>query len=79
MRHGVAIRPESICLSVAEQNGHGVGQIIERDLLGNIIRYRVSIHDMELRIDQLNLSKNAMFAVGTKVNLHIDNEQIRAL
>lgn len=79
MGHDVAIRPESIQLTMASQEGYGVGKVVDRSLLGNIIRYRVAVHDMELQVDLLNLSKESMLPIGALVDLQIQQEQIRAL
>lgn len=73
----VAIRPEAIGLTV--DFIHGKGHITERSLLGNIVRYRVSVGGMALTVDHLNLSKAALLPVGSVVALDIPAAQIQEL
>ncbi|MDH2924739.1 putative spermidine/putrescine transport system ATP-binding protein [Nicoletella semolina] len=73
----IAIRPESISLQNDMEQGEGV--IIERNLLGNIIRYKVRVNEVDLVVDKLNLSREHFFPLGTLVRIHIEEEQIRNL
>ncbi|MFZ7173867.1 ABC transporter ATP-binding protein [[Pasteurella] aerogenes] len=73
----VAIRPESIRLTLSEEQHNGI--ITSRQLLGNVIRYRVSVQNKALMVDYLNLSKTDLLPVGAKVNVHIAQDQIRFL
>lgn len=73
----VAIRPESIRLTLSEEQHNGI--ITSRQLLGNVIRYRVSVQNKALMVDYLNLSKTDLLPIGAKVNVHIAQDQIRFL
>lgn len=64
----VALRPETIEIS---SEGLG-GRIKEKSLLGNIIRYKVKVKNLELRVDTLNFSTHSSFEVGDEIALKID-------
>ena len=70
----VAIRPEAIQLSHV---GAIPAQIRSHSLLGNIIRYRVQAHDVELLVDVLNRSAADLYAPGQAIALTIDAHAIR--
>lgn len=72
----IAIRPESITLHADIQ---GRGSIIERSLLGNIIRYKVRLDGVDLTVDKLNLSREHFFPLGTAVKVEFEQGQIREL
>ncbi|RWR03129.1 spermidine/putrescine ABC transporter ATP-binding protein [[Pantoea] beijingensis] len=66
----VAIRPEAIVICSPEQ---GIpATIVSHSLLGNVIRYRVSVHDIELQVDVLNRSVADLHPAGRSIGLHID-------
>lgn len=46
-------------------------------LLGNVIRYRVQVHDVELVVDVLNRSSADLYADGQQVALSIDPAALR--
>lgn len=77
VRSDIAIRPESILLETDLQ--HGNASIVERSLLGNIIRYKVRLGELDLTVDKLNLSREHFFPLGTRVKLTIEPTQIREL
>lgn len=73
-RSQVAIRPESLRLCRPEQ---GIpAQILGRSLLGNVIRYQVRAHEVELAVDVLNRAAE-YYAVGSWVGLLVDKQTLR--
>lgn len=69
-RGRVAVRPESITLLPA---GQGIpASIISHSLLGNVVRYRVQAHDVELLVDVLNRSVRDLHPNGTQIGLQLD-------
>lgn len=69
----IAIRPEAIQLVSdgieAEVRGHS--------LLGNVIRYRVEAHGVELVVDVLNRCGDNLHGKGQRIGLSIDSSAIR--
>lgn len=75
-RQQVAIRPESLRLSV--QPGEGIPvRVLSHSLLGNVIRYRVDASGVELTVDVLNRSAERLYPAGTELGLQVDIESIR--
>ncbi|MCF1487117.1 ABC transporter ATP-binding protein [Pseudomonas sp. AA27] len=70
----LAIRPESITLGL---NGELDGEIRSHCLLGNVIRYRVRVRDVELVVDVLNRCAADLHADGQRVSLSIDPTALR--
>jgi len=70
----LAIRPESITLGV---NGELDAEVRSHSLLGNVIRYRVQVRDVELMVDVLNRSPGDLHADGQRVSLSIDPTALR--
>ncbi|MCE0916720.1 ABC transporter ATP-binding protein [Pseudomonas sp. NMI760_13] len=70
----LAIRPESITLGL---NGELDGEIRSHSLLGNVIRYRVRVRDVELVVDVLNRCAADLHADGQRVSLSIDPTALR--
>jgi len=70
----LAIRPESITL---DRNGELDGEVRSHSLLGNVIRYRVRVRDVELVVDVLNRSSADLHADGQRVSLSIDPTALR--
>ncbi|GLH30717.1 MULTISPECIES: ABC transporter ATP-binding protein [unclassified Pseudomonas] len=70
----LAIRPESITLS---RDGELDGEVRSHSLLGNVIRYRVRVRDVELVVDVLNRSSADLHADGQRVSLSIDPTALR--
>lgn len=66
--HDVALRPETI--EIADEGLEG--KIKEKSLLGNIIRYKIKVKNIELRVDTLNFSTHSSFELGDKIALKID-------
>ncbi|MBD9630774.1 ABC transporter ATP-binding protein [Pseudomonas sp. PDM19] len=75
-RQQVAIRPESLRLSVEPGEGIPV-RVLSHSLLGNVIRYRVDASGVELTVDVLNRSAERLYPAGTQLGLQIDLESIR--
>lgn len=70
----LAIRPESITLGI---HGELNAQVSSHSLLGNVIRYRVQVRDVELVVDVLNRSPADLHADGKRVSLSIDPTALR--
>ncbi|HDS0920906.1 TPA: ABC transporter ATP-binding protein [Pseudomonas putida] len=70
----LAIRPESITLGV---NGELDAEVRSHSLLGNVIRYRVNVREVELVVDVLNRSPADLHADGKRVSLSIDPTALR--
>ncbi|ATA25304.1 spermidine/putrescine ABC transporter ATP-binding protein [Brenneria goodwinii] len=74
-RSQVAIRPESIVFCPPEQ---GVAAtILSHSLLGNVIRYRVSVQEIELFVDVLNRSVDDLYSAGRTIGLQLDKMTLR--
>ena len=71
----VAIRPESIRLS-APQDGIPA-TILSHSLLGNVIRYRVLAHGVELSVDVLNRSVADLHPAGMQIGLQLEMSTLR--
>ena len=70
----LAIRPESITLGI---NGELDAEVRSHSLLGNVIRYRVQVREVELVVDVLNRSPSDLHADGQRVSLSIDPTALR--
>ncbi|GAB7216690.1 ABC transporter ATP-binding protein [Dickeya oryzae] len=71
----VALRPESVRLCAPE---HGLaGEIIGHSLLGNVVRYRIRVSEVELSVDVLNRSVEDLHATGSRVGVQIDLGALR--
>ncbi len=70
----LAIRPESITLG---NNGELDAEVRSHSLLGNVIRYRVRVREVELVVDVLNRSPSDLHADGQRVSLSIDPTALR--
>ncbi len=70
----LAIRPESITL---DNNGELDAEVRSHSLLGNVIRYRVRVREVELVVDVLNRSASDLHADGQRVSLSIDPTALR--
>ncbi|WP_144171614.1 ABC transporter ATP-binding protein [Pseudomonas sp. Kh13] len=70
----LAIRPESITLGI---NGELDAEVRSHSLLGNVIRYRVQVREVELVVDVLNRSPADLHADGKRVSLSIDPTALR--
>jgi putative spermidine/putrescine transport system ATP-binding protein len=71
----VALRPESVRLCAPE---HGLaGEIIGHSLLGNVVRYRIRVSEVELSVDVLNRSVEDLLATGSRVGVQIDLGALR--
>lgn len=71
----VAIRPESIGLLPA---GQGIGGVIlGHSLLGNVVRYRIQVCEVELLVDVLNRSVADLRPDGAEIGLHLEPVVLR--
>ncbi|ATZ95725.1 MULTISPECIES: ABC transporter ATP-binding protein [Dickeya] len=71
----VALRPESVLLCAPEQGL--AGEIVGHSLLGNVVRYRVRISEVELSVDVLNRSVADLHPAGSRVGVQIDLSALR--
>lgn len=71
----VAIRPESILIDAPES---GItATILSHSLLGNVIRYRVLAHNVELSVDVLNRSVADLHPAGMQIGLQLEMSTLR--
>ncbi|CAO3302868.1 MULTISPECIES: ATP-binding cassette domain-containing protein [unclassified Pseudomonas] len=70
----LAIRPESITLG---EHGELDAEVRSHSLLGNVIRYRVRVREVELVVDVLNRSPADLHADGKRVSVSIDPTALR--
>ncbi|CAM3835866.1 ABC transporter ATP-binding protein [Rahnella victoriana] len=71
----VAIRPESVTICDLIE---GIpAKILSHSLLGNVVRYRVSAHGVELSVDVLNRSVASLRADGSNIGLQLDLVTLR--
>ncbi|KAA0020409.1 ABC transporter ATP-binding protein [Salinicola corii] len=83
----LALRPEALYLM--EENGQGylppnpgpacTGLIVKRQLLGNVIRYRVDCDGMTLNVDTLNRGRRFLRPEGSQVVVYADVDEARVL
>ena len=79
----VAIRPESIYVKEPGRHyGHGIGHEVtgivkDHLLLGNVIRYKMQVGDLELLVDLLNRSSERLFFIGSTLQLLFNTNEIR--
>ncbi|WP_062264682.1 ABC transporter ATP-binding protein [Endozoicomonas arenosclerae] len=79
----VAIRPESIYVreegrQYPEHVRHPVrGEVVDYLLLGNVIRYRIKVSNVELLVDLLNRSSERLFPAGANLELLFNTHEIR--
>jgi len=71
----VAIRPESV--TICELTEGIPAKILSHSLLGNVVRYRVLAHGVELSVDVLNRSVASLRADGSDVGLQLDLVTLR--
>lgn len=72
----LAIRPEAISLAL---DGDLDARVLGYSLLGNVIRYRVEVRQVQLVVDVLNRSAADLHAAGQPVSLSIDPAALREL
>jgi iron(III) transport system ATP-binding protein len=78
----IAFRPHSILLSAApgDDARHWLGATVaEREFLGEFIRYRVRVADLELIADQPHTLGDPGFVPGARVHAGIDPTQLRLI
>lgn len=79
----LAIRPESIYIKEVGRHYPDhiskpvMAKVINHQLLGNVIRYRVETHAGELIIDTLNRSSDRLLASGTTLELLFNEHEIQ--
>lgn len=72
----LAIRPETITLI---KNDGTRGRICQRTLLGNIIRYTISVCGIELKVDTLNYSNDSFYDIGEEIGVKINLDMVKEL
>jgi hypothetical protein len=55
------------------------GSVLEREFLGEFVRYRVSTGALELIVDQQHTLGDAGYAPGTRISVGVDPGQLRVL
>lgn len=88
----VALRPEALYLVASDDSAstaaaalpphHGPGcpgTIMQRRLLGNVVRYRVACAEGELHVDVLNRSARYLLEENSRVRVYADIDEVRAL
>ncbi|MBF9003360.1 MULTISPECIES: ABC transporter ATP-binding protein [Vibrio] len=79
----VAVRPESIYIKEQGRNygthisAPQTAKVLDHQLLGNVIRYRVALEQCELTVDLLNRSSKRLFPEGTSLELLFDLNEIQ--
>lgn len=79
----VAIRPESIYVreygrNYIEENFYSVkASIIDRIIIGNIIRYTVEKSGVSFIVDMLNRGENKLYEIGSEVELMFMKKEIK--
>lgn len=79
----VAVRPESIYVKEAGRNygphisSPHAATVLDHQLLGNVIRYRVSLAECELTVDLLNRSSERLMQRGTPLELLFNLNEIQ--
>lgn len=79
----IAIRPESIYVKEpGRQYADGIthettATVKDHLLLGNVIRYKVNVGEVELLVDLLNRSSERLFPIGSKLQLLFNTHEIR--
>ena len=71
----IAIRPETIEV----QDGGIKAFIKEKSLLGNVIRYKLRVKDIELKLDTLNFSSYSSFKEGDEINIKLNLDLAKEL
>ncbi len=84
VKAALAVRPHTITInaaSVLPHQTHGTievtGNILEREFLGEFVRYRIAANGTELLVDQSHQPGGEMFAVGQNVMLGISEHALR--
>lgn len=72
----VAIRPETI--EIVKNDGIRA-KIIDKTLLGNVIRYDVQVANVALKIDALNFSTNSFLNINDEIFININLEYAKEL
>jgi len=83
----LAFRPHTVALSSAPAPEPGApgahhwvdGSVLEREFLGEFVRYRVSAGALELIVDQQHTLGDAGYAPGTRISVGVDPGQLRVL
>jgi len=81
----LAVRPHTITIGADRVPSSGdspriirvVGNILEREFLGEFVRYRIDANGTELIVDQSHQPGNEMFAAGRNVTLGISESALR--
>lgn len=79
----VAIRPESIYVreegrNYVEDNFYSVkANIIDRIIIGNVIRYTVEKNGVKFTVDMLNRGENKLYEIGSEVELMFMKKELK--
>lgn len=79
----VAIRPESIYVreegrNYIEDNFYSIkAKIVDRIIIGNVIRYTVEKNEVRFIVDMLNRGENKVFNIGSEVELMFMKKEIK--
>ena len=76
--HTITIAAESESPAVRTDRLYGVpGNVLEREFLGEFVRYRVNANGTELIVDQSHQPGSELFATGRNVTLGISQDALR--
>ena len=79
----VAIRPESIYVreegrNYIEDNFYSIkAKIVDRIIIGNVIRYTVEKNGVRFIVDMLNRGENKLYGVNSEVELMFMKKEIK--
>jgi putative spermidine/putrescine transport system ATP-binding protein len=71
----MAIRPESITLEPAAASAL-TGRVLDHQLLGNVIRYRIECRGIQLKVDALNRDAGTLLPPGTTIGLRFAEPEL---
>ncbi len=71
----MAIRPESITLEPAAVSAL-TGQVLDHQLLGNVIRYRIECRGIQLKVDALNRDAGTLLPPSTTIGLRFAEPEL---
>jgi len=78
----IAVRPHSLLLAAAPDGSSHVwleGTVLEREFLGEFVRYSVNIRGATLTADMTHHVGHSVFEAGRQVHVRVDAAQLRVL
>jgi iron(III) transport system ATP-binding protein len=78
----IAIRPHSLMLADAPDGSSHVwlpAAILEREFLGEFVRYMVKVREERLTVDQAHHVGHSVYEPGQQVHVRVDAAQLRVL